>query len=159
MTRIIVVSDTHLIDPSDLPQRLLTEAQNADMLIHCGDIVSPEVIEELEQLCNVEYVSGNCDTYSFDEKNTKLILNIDGKKIGVIHGWGKTVNIEELLEQFLPEKLDILLFGHTHIKTAEVVNGVFVLNPGSPEKPLDDSASFALLDITDGKVSSRFVLL
>jgi predicted phosphodiesterase len=50
---------------------------------------------------------------------------------------------------------DVLVFGHTHKPWARAYGGVLFVNCGSVGKPkdADPRAAFAVLELTDGKVS------
>ena len=45
MKRIAVISDTHSLDWEDVNSDMKTEIRNADIAIHCGDIVRRSVVD------------------------------------------------------------------------------------------------------------------
>ena len=75
-------------------------------------------------------------------------LLADGKLFHLSHGHHQ--NPQNLPP--LPEG-SIFLFGHTHVKLDETVNGIRCLNPGSVSIPKDGSSSFLLYE--DGVFSFR----
>ena len=60
MTRIIVLSDTHLQDGL-LPPAVAALAKNADIVLHAGDFVSTQCYSALAALGRLEAVHGNSD--------------------------------------------------------------------------------------------------
>ena len=63
MTRIGVLSDTHLREPEpDLGQRLAQVWGPVDMILHAGDLVNISVLDAL-QAPEVLAVAGNMDDY------------------------------------------------------------------------------------------------
>ena len=78
MKKIGVISDTHLSDndmseKTGMFKRLETMTnryfKNIDVIIHCGDITSPRVIEYLENFAPTHAVMGNCDANNLLFKN------------------------------------------------------------------------------------------
>lgn len=130
--RIGVISDTHLMsynkELADIVSRYFSDV---DLILHAGDIVDTDVLEifnhkELFAVC------GNMDLESvrkiFPEK---LTLEIEGYRIGLVHGWGTPFGIEEkLIKEF--EDINCLVYGHTHQATNIVKDNILFFNPGSP---------------------------
>ncbi|HEQ60870.1 MAG TPA: metallophosphoesterase, partial [Firmicutes bacterium] len=62
MTRIGVLSDTHITSPKEsLPPQLLEEFASVDLILHAGDWVDQCVLEQLRPLARVIGVRGNMD--------------------------------------------------------------------------------------------------
>jgi putative phosphoesterase len=86
----------------------------------------------------------------------KIELEIDGKRILLIHGSPRRIN--EYLYEDRPEKsvrrmlnslnIDILGCGHTHLPYFKIVNGTYIVNPGSVGKPKDGDprACYAIIN-------------
>jgi len=142
-TRLGVISDTHYTGSQQqyLPiERIKKAFTNIDLIIHAGDITGECLLELLREIAPVEAVCGNMDG---GELSTKLlrskILDINGTRVGVSH---KKSNFEG-------EKVDVVVFGHTHAPFNEVVNGILYFNPGSAAKPvLPFPPSVGLITIT-----------
>jgi putative phosphoesterase len=84
---------------------------------------------------NFAFVRGNCD---YGESPAERILEVPGGvKIFCTHGHLYSVNsgIEYLVEKAKSENCSVALYGHTHIFRTEILNGVYVMNPGSITSP------------------------
>ena len=58
------------------------------------------------------------------------VLDLNGKKIGLIHGWGPPSGMRERINgQF--KEVDAILYGHTHTPDNELIESVLFFNPGS----------------------------
>jgi putative phosphoesterase len=134
--KLIVISDTHIPERTKkLPEQLISEIKNSDGVIHAGDFTSYRFYEELQALNNNFYaVKGNMDDFNITKNlPQKLKINIEGKMIGIMHGYGAPYGLEDiLLKNFENEHIDILIFGHTHKSLWTKKNNVYILNPGTP---------------------------
>ena len=153
--KIVVISDTHIPDrAAALPEKLLNEIKNADMLIHAGDFVSFEFLEKLKSLCkNVKAVCGNMDPQEIkDVLPKKEIFKAGNFKIGVLHGHGAPHNIFEIInEEFKKDKLNIIVFGHTHCAFNEKRGDTLFFNPGSPtDKLCEDCNTYGIIEVNNG---------
>jgi putative phosphoesterase len=129
--KIGVISDTHARHYSQLPQNLLKALEKVDLIVHAGDIVTMDVIRGLETVAPVKGVCGNMDLpevrLAFPEK---LLIELGGRKIGVMHGSGGPAGLENLVTQAF-DGVDIIIFGHSHIAVNKVLDGINLFNPGS----------------------------
>ena len=69
------------------------------------------------------------------------MLEIEGRKIGIIHGWGSPYGIDERVGNEF-SGVDIIIYGHSHYAQNETKNGVFFFNPGQAKN------SFGLLTVS-----------
>lgn len=161
--RIIVVSDTHMPRMNKkLPDRLLRELGKADAIIHAGDWTKIAVYEELASHAPTFGVSGNNDGEDIVSKfDLRTILNFEGKRIGVVHGHGaaaRTDTESRAILAFKGERLDALIYGHSHIPVLKRRGEMLVLNPGSPtDKRRQALYSFAIMDIASNGLTARHV--
>lgn len=152
--KIGVIADTHLYhSAAPLPEIVLDIFAGADHIIHAGDIVGQDVIPRLRELAPVTAVAGNLDTAQTRERyGEKKIVHIGGFSIGVCHGHGyggKTM--DRALSRFSGERVDCVVFGHSHIPYTGYHAGVLLFNPGSPtDKRRNRYYSVGLLDIGEG---------
>ena len=135
--RIGVVSDTHgSVENAHLAVRML-ESLEVDELLHCGDIGSPEVIEQFAAW-PTHYVLGNCD---YDPVALESAAGSQGQdfcgQFGDLELGGVRV---ALLHSHDQRRFDaavrsgdyrLVCYGHTHIAKQEIVGGTLVLNPGA----------------------------
>lgn len=128
--RIGVLSDTH---SQELSNKLMERLQglNLDLIIHCGDFTGKKVVEQLKGTGKFVGVAGNMDPPEIHKiLNRKEIIEIEGKRIGIFHGYGLFTD-EKLVSEFGKEKIDLFLYGHTHQLRQEIKEGIYYLNPGA----------------------------
>jgi putative phosphoesterase len=139
--KIGVVSDTHAISFAQLPSRILTALAEVDLIIHAGDFVTKDVLDGLKQLGEVKAVQGNMDS---DELKRilpeKELLLIEGRRIGIIHGWGSPYGVDDRVGKMF-EDVDVIVYGHSHYSQNEVKKGILFFNPGQARN------SFGILTI------------
>jgi uncharacterized protein len=161
--KIIVISDTHIPDRAEsLPLKLLDEIKNADMVIHAGDFVSLEFLNDLKSLCNnIKAVWGNMDPPEIKKMlPQKGIFKVGDYRIGVVHGYGAPNKMLELLNtEFKNDKLDIIIFGHSHSALNEKRGSTLFFNPGSPtDKILAADNTYGIIEI-DGGIQAKVVTI
>jgi putative phosphoesterase len=128
--KIGVLSDTHMHLAKEIPVEVIKAFSDVDLIVHAGDFVGSEVLEGLKRLCEVKAVRGNVDsTILRNLLPDKEIFTVQGKTIGVTHGWGGPDGIERRVKELLGE-VDIVIFGHSHRSKVERVGNVLFFNPG-----------------------------
>ncbi|MCX5700124.1 MAG: metallophosphoesterase [Candidatus Omnitrophica bacterium] len=161
--KIVAIADTHIPERSDkLPLELLEEIKLADAVIHAGDFVSLELFKELKAICKqVIAVRGNMDAGELaKELPEKEIFKVGKFRIGVMHGYGAPGRVAELLLlEFKKDKLDMIVFGHSHTPLNEKIGSVIMFNPGSPtDKVFAPYVSYGVIEIDD-KIEAKIVKL
>jgi len=155
MIKIGVISDTHLNTVNNALKELLkNKFRGIDMLIHAGDITAVTVYDYLKNW-NLLAVRGNMD--DFDLKDLlphKRIEVINNKRIGIIHGSGSPYGIEERVMREFDEKVDIIIFGHSHVLAKKEINSVIFFNPGS----FRDSKTAGIIELGE-KTDFRFITI
>ena len=82
-----LISDTHIPDRAkEIPQKVFDAFSEADLIIHAGDLTSPKVMDELEEIAPVMAVQGNMDRANGIDLPKAKVIEAEGLKIGVIHG-------------------------------------------------------------------------
>ena len=128
--QLMVISDTH--GSTTEIMNVLIENKDITHVVHLGDMVrDAEDIEfAFPQHCIIK-VSGNNDILSREKEESTFVWNnitffaCHGHKYGVRYSKGP------LATRAKETGADICLFGHTHIKFDEVIDGVRLLNPSS----------------------------
>ena len=149
MVRIGVIADTHCPEILDeLPPRALELLSGVDLIVHAGDITAEETLSQLQRIAPVEAIRGDHDRKLKGLPKTK-VLEIEGKRIGLIHG-SRSHLIEEPLTLlgtlslgylWLPPKLDewllgwfpdvdVIVYGHTHRPRIKWHGRTLIFNPG-----------------------------
>lgn len=156
--KIGVVSDTHIpAKGTGLPSELLKALKGCDLILHAGDLIDLSTIEELKKIARVEAVYGNMDLPRVRSiLKDKKILNVAEKKICIMHGYGRPDNLIEVLkEEFLEQKPDIIVFGHSHVPMNEYINGVLFFNPGSAtDTVFAPYRSYGIIEINKGEIKA-----
>jgi putative phosphoesterase len=139
--KIGVLSDSHVASFDQLNSKIITALVEVDLIVHAGDFVVKDVLDGLKQLGEVKAVRGNMDSDEIKEiLPEKELLEIEGRKIGIIHGWGSPYGIDERVGNAL-SGVDIIIYGHSHYPQNETKNGVLFFNPGQARN------SFGILTI------------
>lgn len=157
--RIGVLSDTHLSsDNCKLPEKLISGLEGCSLIIHAGDLIDICVLDSLKKLSKVEAVCGNMDGYNVkSELEYKKILNIQEKKICVMHGYGHPDKLVDILKnEFFSDKPDIIIFGHSHVPKNEYINGILFFNPGSvTDTVFAPYRSYGIIEIDKGEIKAE----
>ena len=150
--RIAVLADTHVNTLEHLPKKIIDAISTVDLVIHAGDFTDVQVFKELKRLRGVKAVQGNMDSMELKTVLTvKEIVEIGNKRIGITHGSGSPWGIEERVRKmFESDRIDIIVYGHSHQSHNKVIDGILLFNPG---KATD---SFGILTI-DGEVKGEII--
>jgi len=129
--KIGVISDTHVSRIAELPPELVAALKQMGMVVHLGDFTGLQLVEDLRRLGRFRGVRGNMDLPFLRLTLPEVdILEVGGKRIGLIHGWGAPTGLEERVRERF-DKMDAILYGHSHIPKSEVKDGTLLFNPGS----------------------------
>jgi hypothetical protein len=158
VTRVLLVSDTHLRrgQESRLADLLATELEQADLIVHAGDIVDAAVLEMLAQHAPVHAVRGNNDhAIALPER---IEVEVDGCRIAAIHDSGPATGRTPRLRRWFPDA-DVVVFGHSHLPwhtTDERPDGHVQhhVNPGSAiQRRRAPHRTVAWVDVVAGRVA------
>ena len=154
-----LISDTHIPDRAkELPQNVFEAFENVELILHAGDLTSPKVIEELEKLAPVIAVQGNMDRVNGINLPKAKVIEVEGLKIGVIHGEVyPRADSSQLLYLAKELNVDILVSGHSHQPKIEQNEGILLLNPGSPIVPRLADRTVMILEINNKEVDVEIV--
>lgn len=156
--RIGIISDTHFDSNCDkLKDFLRKYMQDVDMIIHAGDYTNPKVVKIIKDFKPFHGVCGNVDSKSVkDMLNEKDIFTVCGYRVGVYHGEGdEKATLSKIMDVFKDDRLDILIFGHTHRPYTAVKGRTLLLNPGTVgRKKKERWHSFIILDLSKNTLTS-----
>jgi putative phosphoesterase len=160
--RAVVLSDTHLRDDGArrLPDAVCGALRDAHVVLHCGDVVERGLLDELATYAPVHAVLGNNDVTLGGVLPKRLLLELAGVRVGMVHDSGLTKGRAARVHRMFPD-CDVVLFGHSHAPVDDVgVDGQRLFNPGSPtQRRMQPHPSFGLLDLDDGRVTGHRVVL
>ena len=158
--KIGVISDTHIpVFANKLSEEVTARLKECDIIVHAGDIVESRAIKEIGKIAEVKAVCGNMD--SPELKHTlpeKLIFEASGKKIGVTHGKGASFKVIQYVEEAFTQKLDIVIFGHSHMPFNEERGGTLYFNPGSAtDNVFAKHRSFGIIEIDGDDIRAQII--
>lgn len=129
--KIGVLSDTHLHRVTEKFIAIYDKyLSDKDIILHAGDVVSPEIIDFLNRK-GFHGVYGNMDPLEVKQVlPDKKIINLGGYSLGLIHGWGRSDDLED---RILPlfNGVDVIVYGHSHLASNHMRDGVLFFNPGT----------------------------
>lgn len=134
-TRLVLLADTHLpLRAKSLPQEVWDAVGSADLVVHAGDWVGEELLDELQARSKALLACwGNNDGPALRARLPEVArAAVEEVRIAVVHETGAAKGREARMEQAFPET-DLLVFGHSHIPwDSTAPNGLRLVNPGSP---------------------------
>ena len=159
--RIGIISDTHIPDKAKtIPAPILEAFKGVDMIIHAGDLVNLSVLKQLKTVCSKVYaVYGNMDPHDIrSHLPEKEIITAGRHRIGVTHGCGAPGSlIEQTMKVFKDDKVDLIIFGHSHSPTNENRDGIIFFNPGSAtDKIFAPFNSYGIIEI-NGEIKAQII--
>jgi uncharacterized protein len=136
-----------------LPAALGPLLDEADLILHAGDLIDPTVLDLLGRHAPVHAVLGNNDVQLWDVLPERVDLDLDGVAVSMVHDSGVALGRARRLRRWFPEA-DVVIFGHSHLPLDEVgEGGQRLFNPGSPtERRRAPSHTCGVLQVEDGRV-------
>jgi putative phosphoesterase len=162
--RIGVVSDTHDRHEAVAEAvRVLTAIHQVELIIHCGDIESPETCL-LFKPCPTHFVYGN-----WDKDRSKLAaaiksvggtphdgfgaLDLAGKRVAWCHSHER----HQLYQLEHSNYFDYLFYGHTHVREQHRTGRTLVANPGALFRA--NPKTCIVLDVETGELKPIIVAM
>ncbi len=138
--QLLLIADTHLPRRArDLPAQVWDAVDAADVVVHAGDWVVPELLDRLEaRAARLVGVFGNNDGDELSRRLPEVArVDLDGLRLAVVHetgaSTGREARCDALFGPSSPQPADVLVFGHSHIPwDTTTPGGLRLLNPGSP---------------------------
>ncbi len=150
--RYLIMSDTHGNYP--LAIRALEMAGRIDRVFHLGDgIEDARLIEEITGHRIVK-VPGNCDLSAPEPREVSAVFG--GHRFFITHGdkYGVKGGMTLLHKKALEEKVRVVLYGHTHVASVSVLDGMLFVNPGSLRYKWPNT-SYAILSVGPSGVNAE----
>jgi putative phosphoesterase len=159
--RIAVLADTHA--PrfwKSCPPAVSARLAGVDLILHAGDVCTPEVLEELSRYGQTLAVLGNNDgpdVAAWGAPETRQFA-VDGLTVAMIHDSGAAKGRLARLRRRFPDA-GLVVFGHSHIPWNEEAEGLRVFNPGSPtDRRRQPCGTMGLLEIRRGAVTHAEII-
>ncbi len=146
--KIGVISDTHLREPhAEFRKMIEFHFREVEKILHAGDFIDRSIANYLASQKELIAVCGNMDPQNVLELfPRKRVLQLNGFKIGLIHGAGAPFGIESRIREEFDE-VDAIVYGHTHTPTNHPTRNLLFFNPGSPTRPAVDKGTLGILII------------
>ncbi len=155
---VLVLSDTHL-GPGQAPvliDKLGALLDDADVIIHAGDVTDQSVLDALAQYAPVHAVLGNNDRSMRIAE--QITVRLDRCEIAVIHDSGPSSGRGDRLHRWFPTA-DIVVFGHSHLPwnvkhvRSDDEHVQHHLNPGSAiQRRQAPYRTAAVIELASGRV-------
>ena len=126
-----IISDTHDFLHPRVPELFAGVAH----ILHGGDVGMPDLLSQLEDLAPVTAVAGNTDVGNPIRLRPIEVIKVGGRKFLLHHILDPRAPDPALAARIARERPDVVVFGHTHKKFCETINGVLYLNPGYSGRP------------------------
>ncbi len=159
---IAVIADTHLPrGRRALPARAVALLEDAELILHAGDVSTVSALAELEALGPpLVAVHGNVDEPALRERlPSELELELGGVKLAMTHDAGAARGrLARLRRRFVDA--DAVVFGHSHIPLLEADGAFQIFNPGSAtDRRRQPQHTIGLARVDRGSLSFEHVAL
>jgi putative phosphoesterase len=154
---LLLITDTHLGagQATVLIHKLGALLDEADVIVHAGDITDISVIGALSEFAPVQAVLGNND------RGVKLperrAFDVGGCEVAIVHDSGASAGRAARLRRWFPTA-DVVVFGHSHMPSYETDRSSdghvqHQINPGSAiQRRRAPERTAAVVEIVDGNV-------
>lgn len=156
--RIGLVSDTHddLCDWPAVCDRVAAALDGVDLVLHCGDISTLAVLDDLERVAPVRATRNTDDPPAIPGRldDGQVVIDADNTAIGLTFSVPDPRTGTDW-SVFFGRPVDVVVFGGTHAPVIEDDGGVLLVNPGSPS--LAAELTVGELVVGDGPPRARII--
>ena len=146
--KVAILSDTHGLLRPEVKQYL----EQADAILHGGDINKPAIVEELRRYAPLYIVRGNNDKEWAEDLPHDLRVTLGGVTFYMVH------NRKEAATDLAG--VDVVVFGHSHKYLQEEKDGRLWLNPGScGPRRFHQEITMIMADAEEGKIKTEKILV
>jgi putative phosphoesterase len=157
---VVVLADTHLHDDlTKLPGEVWGHVDAADVVLHAGDVVTHDLLDELRARAPLHAVLGNNDRSLVGALPERLEIDLAGLRTGLVHDSGGRQGREARMRRWFP-RAGLVVFGHSHEPVdSEGVDGQRLFNPGSAvQRRRQPHRTIGLLEISAGHLVHQEVV-
>lgn len=134
-----IISDTHGLLRPEVMEILKT----CDYILHAGDVTDERLLDQIRFFGKLYVVRGNCDGIWAVRLAQIQRFRIEELEFAMIHDYHRIGTAYQ--------EADVVIYGHSHKYTEEVIDGRLWLNPGSCGYPrFGSTVSMAVMRI-DGR--------
>ncbi len=140
-----------------LPRALIEgfRKHGVSAILHMGDFTDIDIVQHFEALAPFDAVAGNNDNKEIAQRfGRRKIVEVGTVRIGMIHGDGQTgTTLQRAQAAFADERVDAILFGHSHNPYCQRHGNMWIVNPGSPtDRRRNPAYSYGILSIEAGAI-------
>jgi putative phosphoesterase len=147
MTRILVLSDTHLSKLDELPSSIKESLDDVDFVVHAGDFDTYSFYKELKIAVELKGVAGNSDDLPVKRELPEIrTFEADFVRFGVTHR-PLFDDLSDLVYRAMELEVDVMIFGHIHRPVLRKIGGIVLICPGSPTYPRFSPASYLEMNV------------
>jgi hypothetical protein len=146
-----VISDTHGL----LRPEAVATLRGSDLILHAGDVGSPEILDELRRIATVKAVRGNIDSSPWCDSLPQIeVIEAAGLSLYMLHDL-KQLDLNPSAAGF-----SAVICGHSHKPMNEIRKGVLYFNPASAgPRRFKLPICVGKLHIRDGNISGEIIEL
>lgn len=146
--RIGIISDTH----NFLREEVVEILRTCDYILHAGDIIKEEILDELRPLASIYAVRGNNDWGWAQKLSRSLSFTIEGVKFFMVHDKKDVAwNLGDT---------QVVVFGHSHKYFEGKKDGRLWINPGScGHQRFGQEVTMAVMTIENGSCQVEKIVL
>jgi putative phosphoesterase len=158
--RVVVLADTHVRTgvPGALPEPVYRELRRADVVLHAGDVVVPELLDELGTYAPVFAVLGNNDHALSGSLPETLEIELGGVPVAMVHDSGARDGRPARMRRRFPDAR-LVVYGHSHQPDDSAgAGGQRLFNPGSPtQRRRAPTRTYGVVHLTGGRITGHRV--
>ena len=146
--RLLLLADTHA---RPLPDEVWAAVDASDLVVHAGDFVTADLLDQLEARVDVLACWGNNDGPDLRARLPEVARRtVAGVRLAVVHETGAASGREARMDR--QYDVDVLVFGHSHVPWDTVTpSGMRLLNPGSATtRRRQPHCTYLTLDLPSG---------
>lgn len=148
MKRIAIISDTHGL----LREEVKEELRKADLIFHAGDINTQKIVDELKTYAPLVIVRGNNDKEWAEGMLKDVWMTEEGIRFYMVH------NKKDIRKDL--EKVDVIIYGHSHKYEEIKKEGVLYLNPGScGKRRFHQEITMCVMEVDQGQYKIKKILI
>ena len=159
--RALVLADTHIRPDRKrrLPDAVYAELERVDVILHAGDVVTSDLLDELAGFAPVHAVLGNNDAALLGAIPETVEIDLAGVPVAMVHETGPTKGRARRVRRRFPGAA-LVIYGHSHQPADEAgLDGQRLFNPGSPtERRRAPFPTYGRIDFESGRIVRRTIV-
>jgi putative phosphoesterase len=161
--RVVVMADTHVRSTGELvpllPAAMYPQLRRADVILHAGDVVTAELLTELETFAPIHAVLGNNDHDLVDRLPETVEIELEGVPVAMIHDSGARDGREARMQRRFPDAR-LVVYAHSHLPEDRIgIGRQRLFNPGSPtQRRRAPERTYGVVMLARGRITAHRVV-